>query len=115
MYFLALSIAVIVSAVLILPVWHRARRSRPLDYLWFAVALPAGVLWLMLAGSGVGAQSLGNLEELGYLGIGAALASYLGIFALMPRISERSAQAVAATAVAILAVVLRLTMPVLPE
>ena len=106
----------ILAAALSLPAWWYARRHQGASWLLLTLAVPATLVWVLLTGAGVGAQSLSNLIEVLALLILSVVACYAQVFVLdrfyakPPRTS-----AWLAGGLALVAVVLRLSMPVLPE
>ena len=104
------------SALLILPGWILSTRRR----FWsgWIFALPsAGVgFWLALAMLGLGAQGLGNVVEAFVVMASAVVVSYLMFFVFVRfHFTEARSMAIAYIAVAIIALCLRMFMPVRPE
>jgi hypothetical protein len=84
---------------------------------WFLVSsLPAIALWILLTGTGYGAQSLSNLVEIFWILLATIVLAYLKVF-IVDRKLHKPKQATY-TLMALLTIVsflLRTFMPVLPE
>jgi len=113
---IAFLVFVVLSCAAIYPAYSASRR-RGSESRWLVVApIPAVVAWIVVTASGYGAQSLANsLEVFAVFGLGVVLA-YVKVFAVdkayeKPRLST----AVLIIALVVLALVLRATMPNLPE
>lgn len=78
--------------------------------------MPATIVWMLLTGAGVGAQSLSNMIEVLGLLLVSVFACYLQVFVLDRYLSKPSRTSTwLAGVLCLVAVALRLTMPVLPE
>ncbi len=111
-----ITVLIIVPAVLDTPAWLYARRHRGGTAFLPWLAVPALCLWSGLMVLGVGRSTLGNFEEgIWIVGLGVFLV-YLQVFAL-DRVWKRPRRtsAMLAVALCIVAVILRLYMPPLPE
>jgi len=111
-----LTVLVIGPATLNIPAWLFARRHRGATAFLPWLAVPALCLWSGLLLLGVGRGTLGNLvEEVWIAGLGILLV-YVQVFAL-DRVWKRPRRtsAMLALALCILAGLLRLWMPPLPE
>lgn len=104
------------AAALCLPGWSYARRRQGASSLLLFMAMPATIIWVLLSGAGIGAQSLSNLiEVLVLLSLGVA-ACYLQVFFLDRHLSRPPrTSAWLAGALVLVGLPLRLMMPVLPE
>jgi hypothetical protein len=114
--FLVFPALFVLAAVLCIPGWLYARRRQGASWLLLCLAVPAAVVWMLLTGAGVGAQSLSNIIEVLVLVLLSVVGCYLQIFLLdryFPK--PRRTSVWLAVLVALVGVVLRLTMPVLPE
>jgi hypothetical protein len=110
------TVLIIASAVLDIPAWLYARRHRGTTAFLPWLAAPALCLWSALMLLGVGRGTLANLAEATWIaGLGVVLV-YLQVFGL-DRVWKRPRRtsAILALALCIVAVLLRLWMPPLPE
>ena len=107
---------IIVPAVLNIPAWLYARRHRGGTAFLPWLTVPAVCLWSALMFLGIGRSTLANFVEGFWIaGLGVFLV-YLQVFAL-DRVWKRPRRtsAMLAVALCIVAVILRLCMPPLPE
>ncbi len=115
--FIAFPVLLLIAVALVIPAWVFARnRGRDSHWSLFMLWLPAVVLWVVLSGLGIGAQSLSNLIEPIWLIIAGIALAYLKVF-ILDRYAP-SPQAVTVLSIVVLALVavlLRIFMPVLPE
>jgi hypothetical protein len=109
-------VLIIVPAVLNIPAWLYARRHRSGTAFLPWLALPAVCLWSGLFVSGAGRASLANMAEGIWIGGLGVFLVYLQVFAL-DRIWKRPRRtsAMLAVSLCVVAVILRLYMPPLPE
>ncbi len=106
----------VLAAVISLPAWSYARRHQGASWLLLTLAVPATLVWVLLTGAGVGAQSLSNLVEMLVLLLLSVVSCYVQVFVLDRYISKPfRTSAWLAGGLALVAVVLRVSMPVLPE
>jgi hypothetical protein len=103
-------------AALCLPAWLYARPRQGASWLLLFLFVPATIVWVVLSAAGIGAQSLSNLIEVFILMLLSVVACYLQVFVLDRSMPEpRRTSVWVASALALVALLLRLTMPVLPE
>ncbi|PLX98493.1 MAG: hypothetical protein C0623_12525 [Desulfuromonas sp.] len=113
---LLLPIVVLVPIIFNLPGWLIARKRYEATPWSLSYAVPALIIWVILAMSGIGPQSLGNIVELLYLSFGAVPIYYLKVlFVDKIRPNTGKNTIIATIILCIAAVLLRLIMPVLPE
>lgn len=113
---LLLPIVVLVPILFCLPGWLIARKRYAATPWSLTYAVPALILWVALAMAGIGSQSLGNIIELIYLSFGAVPLYYLKVmFIDKIRPNQRMNTIILTLSLCVIAVVLRLVMPVLPE
>lgn len=104
------------SSALCAPAWMYSRRRRDESAWLLFLPAPAILVWVILTGLGVGAQSLSNLVEAVALAGGGVLLCYVKVFLV-----DRSARNARGTTLGMLllliiaAVLARLFMPLLPE
>lgn len=111
-----LPLVILVPIIFSLPAWFIARKRYDATPWSLTYAVPGLVLWVVLAISGVGSQSLGNIVELLYLSFGAVPLYYLKVlFIDKIRPNTRLNTIMATVIICVVAVILRLVMPVLPE
>lgn len=104
------------AALLSLPPWLVAKR-RGTWFSWdYTLPVVPATLWLFLAGAGVGPQSLSNLVELLAVLAVVPLAVWVRVFALDRAWKNQQLNSVACFVCCLaLPVVLRVSMPLLPE
>lgn len=104
------------AMLLIVPGWLWVRRTRPQTSWLLALPFIGMALWLALAALGVGAQSLSNVIELLVLAAAAVVFSYLNFF-VFDRSTTLGGKNTIVTflLVGLVALCLRLFMPVIPE
>ena len=113
---LLLPVIVLVPMLFCLPGWLIARKRYNATPWSLNYAVPGMVLWIVLAMSGIGPQSMGNIVELFYLSFGAIPVFYLKVLLIDKiRPNTRLNTIIATVMICIVAVILRLTMPVLAE
>lgn len=107
---------VVLSCAAIYPAYLASRRRGEESPLLLVAPVPAVVVWGAVTASGYGAQSLSNIVEVfAVFGIGAILA-YLKVFVVdKARGTARASTFWLVGLLVVLALVLRATMPVLPE
>lgn len=111
-----LPIVILIPMLFCLPAWFIARKRYNATTWSLTYAVPGMVLWVGLAVSGVGSQSLGNLVELLYLSFGAVPLYYLKVmFIDKIRPDTRLNTIIATVMLCFAAIILRLVMPELPE
>lgn len=110
------AVGLTVAALLNLPAWWYARRTRGASWALPVLGAPSLVVWLALVVAGVGAQSLSNLVEVAWLLVASVPACYAQVF-ILDRLTQRPRANTLGMAVVlcIVAVALRLLMPALPE
>lgn len=111
-----LPIIVLVPILFCLPGWIIARKRYNATPWSLNFALPGLVLWIVLAMAGVGPQSKGNIVELLYLCFGAIPIFYFKVL-LIDRIRPNTKMntIIITLVICLAALIMRLTMPVLPE
>lgn len=103
--------------LLITPAWFVARARKQGDLRWFPfVHVPAVTLWFALLAGGIGAQSLGNLNE-GVILAGAVIPLAYAKVIIVDRLTphHHATNGGLAILLLILAVALRAFIPVIPE
>ena len=111
-----LPIIVLVPVIFCLPGWFIARKRYNATPWSLNFALPGLVLWIALATSGVGPQSMGNIAELLYLTLGAIPVYYVKVLLIDKYRPNTGMNTIVMTIVICMAaVILRLVMPTLPE
>jgi len=114
--FLAFPVLILIVVALTIPAWSYARRRDRGSHWLLILWLPAVILWIVLSGLGVGAQSLSNLIEVFWLMAAGIVLSYLKVFIVDRHIASRQGITPALmAALALAALLLRLFMPILPE
>lgn len=106
----------VLAVALCVPAWRYARQRQGASWLLLLLGVPATIVWILLSAAGVGAQSLSNLIEVPGLLLLSVVACHLQVF-LLDRLFPRPAHTSVwlAGALVLIALVLRLTVPVLPE
>lgn len=113
---LALLLVSIIAALLVLPGWMLAKRYRPWSGRILALPFLGVGLWGALVMLGLGSQSLGNIVEVLIVATSTVVISYLVFFMFShSNFSVARGTAIAYIVVAVVAVCLRLFMPVLQE
>ena len=104
------------SALLCWPAFAHSRKTGPESWWLLLLSGPAVVVWVVLTGSGYGAQSLANLVEIIWLVCAGVLLCYVKVF-IVDRLVSRSLITTYVLAVILVAgaTLLRIFMPVLPE
>ena len=111
-----LPIIVLVPIIFCLPGWIIARKRYNATPWSLNFALPGLLLWILLAIGGIGAQSMGNIVELLYLCFGSIPLYYLKVlFIDKIRPDTRMNTIILTLVICLAAVLMRMTMPVLPE
>ncbi len=111
-----LPIIVLVPVLFCLPGWLIARKRYNASPWSLNFALPGLVLWILLAMGGIGPQSMGNIVELFYLCFGAIPIYYLKVLLIdKVRPNTRMNTVILTLVICLAAILLRLTMPVIPE
>ena len=111
-----LPIIVLVPLLFCLPGWLMARKRYNATPWSLNYAVPGMTLWVVLAMSGVGSQSLGNVVELFYLSFGAIPIYYLKVLYVDKiRPNTKLNTIIMTVMMCVAAVILRLAMPVMPE
>lgn len=107
---------VVVPSTLILPGWWYARRHHRASAFLPMIGVPALLLWYGLMELGVGRGSLANLVEGFWIALAGVVCAYVQVFVL-DRIVKRPNRTTAALAVilCLAGVILRVSMPALPE
>ncbi len=107
---------VLIPIVFCLPAWIVARKRYGATPWSLNFAVPGMATWIVLATGGIGPQSLANIVELFIISLGAIPVYYLKVF-YVDRIKPdpRLNTVVATVMLCVVAIVLRLAMPVLPE
>lgn len=110
-------ILLVAMATMSLPAWYAAKRRNQATAWLLTGGIPALCVWFLLAGTGIGPQSLSNLAiETGILAILSVVSAYIQPFLLNRRFANhRRTAAFCAAGLVVAAIVLRLAMPVLPE
>ena len=113
---LYLSLLVLASTVLNIPAWMYARRRQGANALLLWLGVPALLTWFGLMLWGVGQSSLSNLIEGVWLMGASVVLAYVQVF-LVDRFVKKPAPTtgVIVTILCLGAVILRVTMPALPE
>jgi hypothetical protein len=115
---LIFSVVVLVLGSLIsnLPAWAYARRHEGASALLLWLGTPALVVWIGLLFSNIGHPSLGNFIEGAWLMTASVVLAYTQVF-IIDRVVKKPARTTAAlaTILCIAAIILRITMPTLPE
>lgn len=113
---IAFLVLVALACGAIYPAYCASRRRGPESRLLVVAPVPAVVVWVAVTASGYGAQSLSNIVEVfAIFGLGVVLA-YLKVFVVDPsRGRTRESTYWLMALLVMLALVLRATMPVLPE
>lgn len=106
----------LIAGLLTIPAYLYSRRRHP-ESRWLPVAaVPAVAAWLLLAGSGYGAQSLSNLIEVLWLLVASVILAYAKVLAVDRVIGFRAGGTyILMGMLLIAALLLRSFMPVLPE
>ena len=113
---LLLPIVILVPILFCLPGWMLARKRYDATPWSLTYAVPGMIVWVLLAMSGIGSQSLSNVVELLYLSFGAVPIYYLKVMYIDKLRSDTRMNTIIATvALCLVAIILRLAMPVLPE
>lgn len=106
----------VLAVALSLPAWSYARRRQGASWLLLTLAVPATLVWALLTSAGVGAQSLSNLIEVLVLLLLSVVVCYAQVFMLDRYFSKPARTSVwLAGGLALVALILRISMPVLPE
>ena len=110
------SVLVLFAGILCIPAYLVSRR-RGDESKWFLVgAVPAIALWIVLTGSGYGAQSLSNIIEIFLMLIATVVLGYLKVFIIDRKMRKPKRSTYSMMAILTLgALLLRTCMPVLPE
>ncbi len=113
---IAFLVFVALSFAAIFPAYSVSCRRGPESRLLVVAPLPAVAVWMAVTATGYGAQSLSNIVEVfAIFGLGVVLA-YVKVFAIdTVRDGARASTYWLAGLLVVLALVLRMTMPVLPE
>ena len=113
---LALLFLVVLSCALIYPAYSASRRQGDESSLIVVAPVPAVVVWGAVTAAGYGAQSLSNIVEVfAVFGLGIVLA-YVKVFVIdRGRGRARASTYWLVGLLVVLALVLRVAMPVLPE
>lgn len=104
------------SCAAVFPAYHVSRSKGDESWALIVAPVPAIVVWVAVTASGFGAQSLSNIIEVIGLFAGAVALSYVKVFGLdriygKPRVSTYGLVILLVVA----ALILRATMPTLPE
>jgi len=107
---------VVLSCAAIYPAFLASRRQGEESRLLLVAPVPAVVVWGAVTASGYGAQSLSNIVEVfAVFGVGAVLA-YVKVFVVdKARGKARVSTYWLVALLVVVALVLRVTMPILPE
>ena len=113
---IAFLVLVALSCAAIYPAYLASRRRGAESRLLVVAPVPAVVVWVALTASGYGAQSLSNIVEVfAIFGLGVVLA-YVKVFVFDKAHSGARVSTYGLVALlVVLALVLRATMPILPE
>ena len=111
-----LIVLVLGSLILNLPAWVYARRHHGASPLLLWLGTPALGVWLGLMFSNIGHPSLANLIEGAWLMTASIVLAYTQVF-IIDRLVKKppGTTAALATILCIAAIILRITMPTLPE
>lgn len=113
---LLLPLLILIPVVFCLPAWFIARKRYNATTWSLTYAVPSMVLWVILAMSGIGSQSLSNVVELLYLCFGSVPIYYLKVLYIDKiRPDTRRNTILATVMLCVVAIILRLVMPDLPE
>ena len=111
-----LPLIVLVPLIFCFPGWLIARKRYNATPWSLNYAVPGMVTWIILAMSGVGPQSLGNIAELLSISFGAIPIYYLKVLYVDKiRPNTKLNTIIATVMLCVVAIILRLAMPVLPE
>jgi hypothetical protein len=113
---LYLVVLVLGSLILNAPAWAYARRHQGASALLLWLGTPALALWIGLMFANIGHASLANLIEGAWLMMASVILVYTQVF-IIDRLVKKPAGTTAALAaiLCIAAIILRITMPTLPE
>ena len=113
---LNLVVLVLGSLILNAPAWAYARRHHGASALLLWLGTPALVVWIGLMFANIGHASLANLIEGAWLMMASVVLAYTQVF-IIDRLVKKPAGTTAALAaiLCIAAIILRITMPTLPE
>jgi hypothetical protein len=104
------------SLILNVPAWAYARGHHGASALLLWLGTPALVVWIALLFSNIGQPSLANLIEGAWLMMASVVLAYAQVFIIDRRLKKPAGtSAVLATILCIAAIILRITMPTLPE
>jgi len=111
-----LPIIVLVPVIFCLPGWFIARKRYNASPWSLNFALPGMVLWIILAMNGIGPQSMGNIVELLYLCLGSIPAYYVKVLVIdKSRPNTKKNTIMLTVVICVAAIIMRFTMPELPE
>ena len=109
-------VLVLGSLLLNVPAWVYARRHHGASALLLWLGTPALLVWIGMIFSNIGHPSLANLLEAAWLMMAAIVLAYTQVFIIDRLVKKPAGTSVAlATVLCIAAVILRITMPTLPE
>lgn len=114
--FVVFPVLVVLAVALCLPAWLYARQRQGASWLLLLLGVPATIVWALLTAAGVGAQSLSNLIEVLGLLLLSVVACHFQVFLLDRFLSRPPHTSMWLAGVLVLvALLLRLTTPLLPE
>lgn len=109
-------ILLLFTGMLCIPAYLVSRRKGDESKWFLAAALPAIALWIVLTGSGYGAQSLSNIIEIFLILIATVVFGYLKVFIIDRKVHKPKRSTYSMMAILTFgALLLRTFMPVLPE
>jgi len=113
---IAFLVLIVLSCAATYPAFAASRRRGPESRLLAVAPVPAVAVWMAVTAAGYGAQSLSNIVEVfAVFGLGVVLA-YVKVFVIdRARGGARASTYCLVGLLVVLALVLRATMPVLPE